>query len=146
MFLGLSKYPVSAPSHESDHSPHPDSGEAENTDLDIDMDSSSASEESSEEFELPHQEGIDLGSGVVQRVIRYLVAQTEEKQTKAYNQGTTAIFTHLCELLDIDHSVFQTMKKRRTFDAIRDLVCLAIPYMISMVIRICSDCLGCRET
>jgi len=154
VLLGLSQYPPSETSHESESPPSPDSGKVVYMDPDIDMDASSmgeessegsgeeSGEESSEEFELPRQEGIDLKSGVVQRVIRYLVAGTEEKQTKAYNQGTTAIFIHLCELLDIDHSVFQTRKKRHAFDAIRDLVCLFLYlYMISIVTMIYLDCL-----
>ena len=54
----------------------------------------------------PLPEGILLG--VVQRIIRHLTADDEveeEEDSKAYDQGSAAIFKYICDLLGIDIGV-----------------------------------------
>lgn len=74
--------------------------------------------------ELPAVEGIDLA--VVRRIIRHLTTASSDKSTqKAYNQGTTAIFIYICDVLGMDHSTLSNRgrnSKRLLFEAIRNEV------------------------
>lgn len=98
-------------------------------DPDIGMDVDEAATDIDTSHFLPSQDGVDLS--LATRIIRHLKNDTlKSGRAKAFAQGTSLIFSYICDLLNIDRSEINMKNrsaKRDLFNAIIHSVSLS-PY------------------
>lgn len=104
----------------------------EYNDIGMDVDDAAATEPDYPHA-LPDQDGVDLS--LATRIIRHLTSDTaESSRAKAFAQGTSLIFSYICDLLHVDHSKINMKHKsakRDLFNAI--LTSVSLPHHICTI-------------